>query len=426
VLVTAGLVLLGAQHAAAQPQPAERVTFDEAVRRAMERNPSAAVAAAGILRAEALLRDARSGALLQVNGSVVTTTLNTGVEFEGTTVTPRNSATGTLDIRMPLYAPVIWAARAQAQDQRGIADLSAAESRRQTAMATADAYLTIIARKRVVEANVRARDVAQAHFELATALERGGTGSRLNQIRAQQEMTTVEAIIESARLAVYRAQEALGVLIAADGPVDAAGEPVFEVPPADSPVAGAGGGSPAGFLLSRPDLQLFTAQQSAAERTLRDTRRYYLPDLEAIFQPATTYPSQFFTPSNSWRFLLQANVPIFDSGRRASRRLASQAALDEARATLTGATTAAASELRAAREAVASAARGLDSTQAAAAQAQEVVNIVNISFRAGAATNIEVIDAERRARDADTQVAVAEDALRRARLELLIAVGNFP
>jgi outer membrane protein TolC len=54
------------------------------------------------------------------------------------------------------------------------------------------------------------------------------------------------------------------------------------------------------------------------------------------------------------------------------------------------------------------------------------VNITNISFRAGAATNIEVIDAERSARDTDTAVAVAEDQLRRARLELLNALGRFP
>jgi outer membrane protein TolC len=64
--------------------------------------------------------------------------------------------------------------------------------------------------------------------------------------------------------------------------------------------------------------------------------------------------------------------------------------------------------------------------QAGADQARQVVEIVNISFRAGAATNIEVIDAERRARDADTAVAVAEDTLRRARLELLTAAGRFP
>jgi outer membrane protein TolC len=91
-----------------------------------------------------------------------------------------------------------------------------------------------------------------------------------------------------------------------------------------------------------------------------------------------------------------------------------------------GAAIAAASEIRSAREAVATGERVLKSAQAAATQAQEVVDIVNISFRAGAATNIEVIDAERRARDADTAVAVAEDTLRRARLELLTAIGRFP
>jgi hypothetical protein len=37
-----------------------------------------------------------------------------------------------------------------------------------------------------------------------------------------------------------------------------------------------------------------------------------------------------------------------------------------------------------------------------------------------------VIDAERRARDADTAVAIAEDSVRRARLDLLAALGRFP
>jgi outer membrane protein TolC len=97
-----------------------------------------------------------------------------------------------------------------------------------------------------------------------------------------------------------------------------------------------------------------------------------------------------------------------------------------ARATFLGATTQASAEIRAAREAVQSAERGLASARDAADQAQQVVNIVNVSFRAGAATNIEVIDAERRARDTDTAVAVAEDTLRRARLELLTALGRFP
>jgi len=39
---------------------------------------------------------------------------------------------------------------------------------------------------------------------------------------------------------------------------------------------------------------------------------------------------------------------------------------------------------------------------------------------------LEVIDAEGRARDADTAVGGGEDTLRRARLELLTALGRFP
>ena len=82
--------------------------------------------------------------------------------------------------------------------------------------------------------------------------------------------------------------------------------------------------------------------------------------------------------------------------------------------------------MRAAREAVESAERVLASARAGADQAQQVMNITNISFRAGAGTNIEVIDAGRRARDADFAVAVSEDAVRRARLELMTALGRFP
>ena len=119
-------------------------------------------------------------------------------------------------------------------------------------------------------------------------------------------------------------------------------------------------------------------------------------------------------------------MPIFDAGQRTGLKIERQAQLDIARATLSGAETLAVSQVRAAREAVTSGERGLASARSAADQAQQVVNITNVAFRAGAATNIEVIDAERSARDAETAVAVAEDALRRARLDLLQALGRFP
>jgi outer membrane protein TolC len=428
-------VVLGAPVVSAQaPAPSERVSFDEAVRRAIEKNPSSAIAAAGILRAQALLTEARASTRPQINGTVTTTTLARTVEFEGTTVTPRNSVTALLDLRTPLYAPAAWARQAQAQDAAHVADLSAADTRRQTALATADAYLTIIARRRVVDANQRARDTAGAHFDLAHELEQRGSGSRLNELRAQQEVSTDDSLVESARLALYQAQEALGVLLVADGPVDAADEPAFDLSSvlgADlSTAAGAAPAAPfqlsADVLHGRTDIRLYTAEQQAAERVLHDSSKDYYPSLEGIFQPQSTYPAQFFSPTNTAQLLFQLSVPIFDSGQRKGARAERLAALNVSKANVAAAITQASSEVRTGRENVLSAQRGLESARAAAEQAQQVVNIVNISFRAGASTNIEVIDAERSARDADTAVAVAEDTLRRARLNLLNALGRFP
>src|SRR5205814_1098202 len=88
--------------------------------------------------------------------------------------------------RLLFVAAAAWARRAQAADQRTIAELTVEDTKRQIAVAAADAYLTILAQRRIVEGNVVARDVAKAHFDLASELERGGTGSRLNALRAQQ------------------------------------------------------------------------------------------------------------------------------------------------------------------------------------------------------------------------------------------------
>ncbi len=407
-----------AAQAPAQTPAMESLTFDQAVERAIERNPSAAMAAAQILRAEGMLAQARSAAGVAINGTVNSTTLNTGVSFDGNTVVPRSQLTATVDITMPLYAPASWARRTQAMDQRAIATLGATETRRQVALAAADLYLSVIASHRVVEANERAQKTAGAHYDYAHTQLEAGTGSLLNELRAQQELSSDAVLVESSRTALYRAQEALGVLLVSDGPVDASGEPAFDVPPP--------GAQPPVLSDIRPDLRLYFAQQRAAERVVNDSRKDWWPSLQGIFQPSITYPAQFFSPQKSWRAILQLSVPIFDQGQRAGQEKARQASLDEAKATTAGAVTQAQSEVRVAREAIASAERALTDARAAADQAQRVVQIVDVSFKAGASTNLEVIDAERAARDADTAVAVVEDTLRRAKLNLLAALGRFP
>jgi outer membrane protein len=420
-LLVAAAWLQGAQ--AAQAQTIEAIAFDDAIRRAVENNPTIQQAAAGILRAEAILQQTRALSLPSVNATLATNVIGPVPEFAGQTIVPRSQLNASLGFAVPVLQPVRWAQRNQAADQVTVSRRASDDARREIAVAAAQAYLAVIAQRRVLELNERARDNARAHYQYAQQRFEGGIGSRLNALRAQQELSTDEARVEEAGLAVRRAQEALGVLIAADGPVDAAGEPTFEVPPETMGDTAAGDRE---LLGGRTDLRLFAARESAAQRVLSDTWREYLPSLTTMFQPQVLAPSGLFAPSRSWSVSFVASVPIFELGERRGRARERRALLDTVRAERADLERQASSELRAAREAVRRTERALDRARSAAEQANEVVRITDVAFREGATTNIEVIDAQRQARDAETAAAIAEDAVRRARLELLVASGRFP
>lgn len=398
----------------ATAQVVERMSFDDAIRRAAANNPTVQHAAAGILRAEAILQQVSARARPSLDASFAAEVVDPVSRFDGNSITPRGQISPSATFRAPLWAPVAWAQRVQATDQVRLAQGVVADVRRQLAVATADAYLAVIAQRRGLELNERARDNARAHFDYATQRFEGGLGSRLNMLRAQQELSTDEARVEDALLAIRRTQEALGVLVAADGPVDASDEPLFE------------NVADASSLDLRTDLRLVAARQSAAERVVADSWKDRLPSVTALFTPQFSAPTGLFATSRSLRGSLVLAVPLFDGGSRAGQLLERTALLDAITAERAGLERQVSSEVRTAREAVRLAARAAERSQAAADQSNDVLRITDVAFREGATTNIEVVDAQRRARDAATAVALAEDALRRARLELLVATGRFP
>lgn len=408
-------VCVGMVGAPAFGQTLEAITFDEAIRRATENNPGIQQAAAGILRAEALLQQVRARLRPAVQASFTTNVIDPVVQFAGNSINPRTQTVTAGSVSIPLLTSVRWAERAQAGDQVLVSQASAADVRRQIALATAEAYLAVIAQKRVLELNDRSRENAQAHYTYAQQRFEGGIGSRLNMLRAQQELSSDEALVEDAQLAVRRAQEALGVLVAADAPIDAAAEPTFDV--AGLGEAGA---------LARTDIQFVAARQAAAERVLADSWKDRLPSLTALFAPQYLAPTGLFAQPRSILFSVNLSVPLFDGAARQARVTERRALLDAVRAERSDLERRAGSEVRTAREAVRLTQRALERAQLATAQAGEVLSITDIAFREGATTNIEVIDAQRVARDAGTSAAIAEDALRRARLELLVALGRFP
>lgn len=403
---------------AVSAQELESVTFDDAVRRAMSNHPTVRQAAAGVLRAQAVFQQARARTRPALDASFSTNVIDPVTSFGGESIVPRTQTVTTSGLTVPLFTPVSWAERNQAADQVTVSERARADARRAIAMATGEAFLSVIAGRRIVELNERARDTARAHYEYANQRFQGGLGSRLNALRAQEDLSAAEARVQEARLALRRAQESLGVLIATDGPVDAANEPVFELPP--------DGVSDAQLVRARQDVVVIAAREAAAVRVAADAWKDRLPEATAVVTPQLVTPAGLFADRRSWRATFLVSVPLFDAGERQGRARERQALVDVARADRENVERQATSEIRAAREAVQATERARDYARQAAQQANEVVQITDVAFREGATTNIEVIDAQRRARDAETSAAIADDAVRRARLELLLAAGRFP
>ncbi len=89
---------------------------------------------------------------------------------------------------------------------------------------------TVIVEHRVIAADVNARDTARAHAAYAEKQYAGGAVSRLDAVRAGQQWHTAEALVNDAEVALIAAEEALGVLVAGDRPIDAAETPTFPLP----------------------------------------------------------------------------------------------------------------------------------------------------------------------------------------------------
>jgi outer membrane protein TolC len=394
----------------------ERLTFDEAVERATTRNPTVAEATQAILRAEALLSQARSVFYPLAYGNIATTVIDAPRGFAGNIVQPRVQTAFTATASYQVLAAAGWAAKNQAADRAAIARVSAEETRRNVAISAAQAYLAVIADERQVEIAVRNRDTARALEEYAGTRLQAGQGSRLNHVRSVQQRASAESLRQLAELAVSRAQEALGVIVFANGPVGANGEPVFPPtpPPADD-----------SWLAARPDVRLLMAQLGAADRVVSDAWKNWLPTVTASFTPSYVTPPGLFEPAKTWRAFFSLNVPIFDATLRPDKRVR-VADRETARLQLDTLTLEARSEVRIAREAVRANEDIAASTREAAENAGEALKITEIAYRAGATTNIEVVQAQQDARNAEITGAVAEDRLRQARLDLLVALGRFP
>lgn len=414
------LPLLLAVLIAAPPPPARKLTLDEAVQSALQRSPTVQVAQQEIDRAEALLREVRSGSYPTLYGNGVYTRLDSDrVSQGGAVLIPKNQLQANLALSLPLLAPQRWLQSAHAGDNVDVARFSAEDVRRSVAVATARAYLAVFTQHRLVGIDELSVANAREHLDFARGRLEAGSGNRLDVVRAGQEAATAASQVASAQIGLSRAREALGVLVADEGPVDTVEQVPLPAPP--TPEAAL-----AEAQAQRRDVKAAQRRLEAARQVLHDSYADYLPLLTGSFQPYAQTEATLTSPTSGWQAQLVLSIPFYDGGLRYGQQRERSALAAEAKSQLDGLLRQARSEVRVAFDAVQRADEALAAAGEASRLAREALEITQSAYKEGATNDLDVVDAERRARDADAQALLSEDASRQARIDLLTASGRFP
>jgi outer membrane protein TolC len=404
----------------------EKISLTEAVRRALARNPTAVVAMQEIRRAEALLVQARAGSMpsLVANGSLTRLDADRLLITPATSTTPerisnisaKDQQSANLQLNVPLIAPRAWMQWSESSMNLTTSKASSEDIRRTLATSVARAYLLIISQKRQVDINERAVATDRSHYDYTHTRFAGGVGNRVDEVRAAQQLAADQAVFSASFTSLARAREALGVLLAEEAPVDTLDD--VGLPDASTNFEDAAS--------RRQDVQAAKARALVAEKIRKDSWADYTPVLNGQFQPFFQHPKTLTVPETGWQAMLVLSFPLIEGGIRVGQKRERDALLAEARAQYDGLLRQTRSDIRVAVEEIRRADEAMRSSNAAAELAHQALDLANLAYHAGATTNIEVIDAERRARDADSAVVIAEDTVRQARLDLLVAAGQFP
>jgi outer membrane protein TolC len=397
--------------AAGQP-----MRFDEAVSKALENHPALRVANADASRAVAQVEQARAGSLPLLGVNAIGTRLDADRVLNDRVIAGANQLSANVQLQVPLVAAKSWAQWRRADANADAVKANSLDVRRQVALGAGRAWLQVLAQQRVVQAATRALETANSHLTYAKDRRAAGLGSELDEIRAAQEVAVARQQAATATGTLRRLEEVLGVALGLDTAISAVDEePGLALPENVDTTAN-----------ERTDVKAARSRAEAANVATSWEWSDYTPLLTAVVQPAYQNPPTLTVPLWSFQAQLVLSIPLYDGGLRYGQQHERRALEEQSRAQLELVKRQASAEVRAALAQVTQADEALLAAREAAVQARRTLELSQQAFRAGASTNIEVVDAERRSRDAETGVALAEDAARQARLEVLAASGRFP
>lgn len=421
------------QAAHRQPAPASmtrRLTMAAAIEVALSHNPLLAIEAENIVVAEARatasstlrlpLLSVKANALLW-NRPIVA---NLGPEIGEITI--RDRWTGTLDVSVaqPLSGALVigtLVARDRAATQASRAQRDGL--RVDIAYQTAEAYLGALQARTLGQVAAATLQQLDADLQHARILLQAGTLQPVDLLRLEAERARVEQQLLQADTAALGARRKLASLLGLPDGTELVLDDIDTAPPAlpwteDEAVARA--------RLGRADAKIAEANHHAAELGVAMARASYFPSISLLAVYSHAINAGSFGSADSAYVGVFVDWNLWDWGKRAAEVDGTRAVSRQARLTRGALADQIAVETRARWQAARTARAMLEVTARGLAAASEARRLQAARFAHGAATTVEVIDAETALANAQAQAVIARYQYLVTWMALSRQVGSLP
>ena len=300
-----------------------------------------------------------------------------------------------MSIKLPLVVAPAYPAIQAAYKQVEMARLGKVRSTQEFLLQVARAYYAVVSQKEILRSLETKVGLDEKHLASARAKVEVGQAARSIVLRADLVLTQDRQKLLVSRNALDAARHQLAILLGVPGPVDVER-------PAEPP-------TPAGSyqeqlnqaVQSRQDVRAAALGVEAARKGRLAVWLQFLPTLDMNWNYRWTQAAGFIGDQDTWYFLFNLNMPIYDGGDRyaslkstASQIRAAQAQVEALRSSIAGGIVKLRSELTTAEA-------GLVSAGKAVKLARATVQDMNASYEVGAVTQLDALDASQRLLEAE-------------------------
>ncbi|HZZ84002.1 MAG TPA: TolC family protein [Anaeromyxobacteraceae bacterium] len=305
--------------------------------------------------------------------------------FETAVIQKQDQLGAQLQLTQAIFAPGVWYAIATAREGEQLAGTTLEAARRDILFAAAQLYYGAASLRQAVAVQERILATNRDHERDARVRYETGTVNKMTLLRAEIDRARSEQDLKRAQIAYAQAKVSLATLLDRK-------EAAFEVDVPPEPAAAAGE-LEARALTERPDVQAAreTVKLDASQRD--GLYSGYAPALGAFAHYRWSNASGFTGLDTSWDLGLALNWNLFDGGLREANLREARARVAEAEAAQASTEAKALDEVKRARLDLESAIANRAKAEEQVALARENHRLVEVNFKAGAATYIEVSDA---------------------------------